>query len=364
MASITLNRVGKTSPNGQVAVRDVSCDIADGELLVLLGPSGSGKSTVLRLIAGLETATTGRIALDGRDVTRVPPQERDLAMVFQNYALYPHKTVRENLAFGLRVRRVDPADIDTRVRAAAATLGIETLLDRRPAQLSGGQRQRVALGRAIVREPRAFLLDEPLSNLDPMLRVDTRTELAVLHRRLGATMVYVTHDQEEAMTLGTRIAVMRNGGIEQIDAPLDLFRRPANTFVARFVGSPAMNLWRATWDAADGRLRVIAPSLSIDVTDCDDARGRELSVGVRPHDIELVSDGEGDAAGRIQIVEPLGAVTVIHLRIEGLPDDLVRVVVPADRPLAVDAAVAFRVRRDRVHLFDGTTGVRLGGNGR
>jgi multiple sugar transport system ATP-binding protein len=210
--------------------------------MVLVGPSGSGKSTVLRLIAGLELPTAGRILIDGRDVTAVPPQHRDLAMVFQNYALYPHKSVRENLAFGLRVRRVDAAEIDRRVRAAAATLGIEALLDRRPSQLSGGQRQRVAVGRAIVREPKAFLFDEPLSNLDPQLRAALRTELGLLHRRLAATMVYVTHDQEEAMTLGTRVAVMRDGAIEQIGPPLALFRRPANTFVAGFVGSPAMNV--------------------------------------------------------------------------------------------------------------------------
>jgi len=362
MASISLDRVSKTYPNGQVAVRDVTCQIADGELLVLLGPSGSGKSTVLRLIAGLETTTEGRVAIDGHDVTRVPPQKRDLAMVFQNYALYPHKTVRENLAFGLRVRRIAPADIETRVRATATTLGIEALLDRRPAQLSGGQRQRVALGRAIVREPQAFLLDEPLSNLDPMLRVDTRAELAMLHRRLAATMVYVTHDQEEAMTLGTRIAVMRDGVIEQIAAPLELFQRPANTFVARFIGSPAMNLWRGTSDAGSGSVQVVAPTLSINGDGLSRMAldGRALWVGIRPHDIELVTPGDADAIGRIQIVEPLGAVTVIHLRVPGLPDELVRVVVPADTPVAIDAEVGFRVRQDRVHLFDGESGDALG----
>ncbi len=239
MASITLDRVSKIYPNGQVAARDLTLEVADGELVVLVGPSGSGKSTVLRLIAGLETPTAGHIFIDGRDVTDVPPQRRDLAMVFQSYALYPHKSVRENLAFGLRVRRVAAAQIDARVRATAAALGIEALLDRKPAQLSGGQRQRVALGRAIVREPRAFLLDEPLSNLDPILRAGTRAELALLHRRLAATMVYVTHDQEEAMTLGTRVAVMRDGIIEQVAPALEVFRRPANVFVAGFVGSPA-----------------------------------------------------------------------------------------------------------------------------
>jgi multiple sugar transport system ATP-binding protein len=223
MATIALQGVSKIFPNGHAAVRDVTLDIDDGELLVLVGPSGCGKSTVLRLIAGLETASGGRIMIGRQDVTEVAPQQRDLAMVFQNYALYPHKSVRENLAFALEVRKMPAAQIEERVRAAATGLGIESLLDRKPAQLSGGQRQRVALGRAIVREPRAFLLDEPLSNLDPLLRAGTRAELALLHRRLGATIVYVTHDQEEAMTLATRMAVMNGGVIEQVAAPLEIF---------------------------------------------------------------------------------------------------------------------------------------------
>src|SRR5215213_7980535 len=233
MASISLRHVSKAYANGHVAVRDLSLEVADGELLVLLGPSGSGKSTVLRLVAGLETPGSGQILIAGQDVTAVPPQHRDLAMVFQSYALYPHKSVRDNLAFGLRVRHVAADQIAARVAAAAAALGIDALLDRKPAQLSGGQRQRVALGRAIVRQPKAFLLDEPLSNLDPLLRVATRTELGLLHRRLGATMVYVTHDQEEAMTLGSRIAVMRDGAIEQVAPPLTAFQHPATSFVAR-----------------------------------------------------------------------------------------------------------------------------------
>jgi multiple sugar transport system ATP-binding protein len=220
MASIALLNVNKVHANGHVAARELTLEVPDGQLLVLVGPSGSGKSTVLRLIAGLEAPTSGQILIDGRDVTSVAPQERDLAMVFQSYALYPHMSVRENLAFGLRVRRAAAGHIDQRVRSTAALLGLEPLLDRKPAQLSGGERQRVALGRAIAREARAFLLDEPLSNLDPLLRVSTRAELALLHRRLAATMVYVTHDQEEAMTLGTRIAVMRSGRIEQAGPPL------------------------------------------------------------------------------------------------------------------------------------------------
>ena len=361
MASIALQGVSKTFHNGQVAVRDVTLDIADGELLVLLGPSGSGKSTVLRLIAGLEIPTSGRITIDGGDVTRVPPQHRDLAMVFQSYALYPHKSVRENLAFGLRMRHLDPAGVAARVHETAAALGIEALLDRRPAQLSGGQRQRVALGRAIVREPRAFLFDEPLSNLDPIRRVGTRAELALLHRRLRATMVYVTHDQEEAMTLGTRIAVMRDGAIEQVAPALEVYHRPANTFVARFVGSPAMNVWTCASRRVEGRVRLVSPALSIDLEQSGAAvaDGVDVRVGVRPHDVDLVPHGQGDGTGRVEVVEPLGSTTVVHLRVDGSPDELMRMIVPADTPIAADQEAGFRLRRDRLHLFDGRSGRRL-----
>jgi ABC-type sugar transport system ATPase subunit len=361
VAAISVKQVSKAYPNGQLAVRDLSLEIADGELMVLVGPSGSGKSTVLRLIAGLETPSAGQILIANRDVTRVPPQDRDLAMVFQSYALYPHKSVRENLAFGLRIRRLDPAKIDARVRATAVSLGLETLLDRKPAQLSGGQRQRVALGRAIAREPQAFLLDEPLSNLDPILRVNTRTELALLHRRLGATMVYVTHDQEEAMTLGTRVAVMRDGAIEQVAPALELFRRPANLFVARFVGSPAMNLWRCRRRPAPGGVRLDSAGFSIDVatTDVAPSERGEVWLGIRPHDLELVSSGDGDCSGRVEVVEPLGAVTVIHLRVDGRPDEFVRVAAPADTVVAVNDTVSLRIRRDRVQLFDGQSERRL-----
>lgn len=361
MASIALERVSKVYPNGHAAARDLTLDIADGELLVLVGPSGSGKSTVLRLIAGLEAPTAGRILIGGRDVTAVAPQDRDLAMVFQSYALYPHKSVRENLAFSLQVRRVDAAQVDARVRATAAALGIDALLDRRPAQLSGGQRQRVALGRAIVREPRAFLLDEPLSNLDPLLRAGTRADLALLHRRLAATMVYVTHDQEEAMTLGTRVAVMRDGTVEQLAPPLEIFRRPANTFVAGFVGSPAMNFWRCTWSREGARLQATAPGFSIDLEGVDVAvpGGGAAVLGARPHDIELTAPAEGDTRGRVEVVEPLGASTLIHLRLDGPPGELVRVVVPPDTRIGIDDRVGLRLRRDRLHVFEDRTGRRL-----
>jgi ABC-type sugar transport system ATPase subunit len=258
-------------------------------------------------------------------------------MVFQSYALYPHKTVRENLAFGLQMRHVDQSRIEERVGEVARSLGIDSLLDRRPAALSGGQRQRVALGRAIVRSPKAFLLDEPLSNLDPVLRIETRAELTLLHRRLGATMVYVTHDQEEAMTLGSRIAVMRDGALEQVAPPMELYDRPANTFVASFIGSPAMNIWPGSmFREQEG------PTL----------------VGVRPHDIELTPVDTGDATGRVEILEPLGPTTLVHVRVDAAPESLARIVVQANPPIAIGDRVGFRMKRDRLHVFDKETGRR------
>jgi multiple sugar transport system ATP-binding protein len=262
LAEIVLESVTKTF-GGVVAVDDVSLRIEDGEFLVLVGPSGCGKSTLLRLIAGLEEATEGIVRIDGRDVTDRPPRERDVAMVFQSYALYPHMTVRQNLGYGLKVRRTKKAEIARRVTEVARLLRLDELLDRRPAELSGGQRQRVAMGRAIVREPKAFLMDEPLSNLDAKLRVSMRAELVSLHTRLGATTVYVTHDQVEAMTLGQRVAVMRDGKIQQVDTPQALYRSPRNLFVAAFIGSPAMNLIEAEIDGGTvsfGGYRIPLPS--------------------------------------------------------------------------------------------------------
>jgi ABC-type sugar transport system ATPase subunit len=339
MAAVTLEHLRKMHANGYVALSDFNIEIPSGELLVLVGPSGSGKSTVLRLIAGLEPPTAGRVTIDAQDVTELPPQDRDLAMVFQSYALYPHKTVRENLMFGLRMRRVPAAAMAERVQKVAASLGIDALLDRRPAQLSGGERQRVALGRAVVREPRAFLLDEPLSNLDPRLRASTRAELSLLHRRLNATMIYVTHDQEEALTLGNRIAVMRSGTLEQIGPPMDVYRHPANTFVAEFIGTPAINLippgTGAAWQPPD----VVA--------------------GIRPHDIDVVPVADADETGRVEVVEPLGSTQLLYVRLDRLPDLRIRVVVPADFGIGVDAAVGLRLRRDRLHRFDRVTGCSL-----
>jgi ABC-type sugar transport system ATPase subunit len=365
VASISVDRVTKTYANGVAAVRDLRLDIASGELLVLVGPSGSGKSTVLRLIAGLEHPTSGRVLIDGDDVTGVPPQRRDLAMVFQNYALYPHKSVRDNLAFGLRLRRLNRDRIEARVQETAAALGIEGLLDRRPSELSGGQRQRVALGRAIVRKPKAFLLDEPLSNLDPLRRVETRAELALLHRRLDATMVYVTHDQEEALTVGNRIAVMRDGAIEQVGEPMALYRRPANTFVAGFIGSPRMNFWTCECVREGGHMTAKAGGINIGGLPAAPFDRAEL--GVRPQDIELMRLDHGntrtDATGHVAIVEPIGATTVLHLRLDdahGAADGFTRVVVASDDGFAIDDRVGIRLRRDRLHVFDPTTHRRVG----
>jgi len=343
MAAVRLEAVAKTFPNGHTAIRQVDLDIDDGEFLVLVGPSGCGKSTLLRLIAGLETPTSGRIVIGDADVTGVPPQARDLAMVFQSYALYPHMKVRDNLAYGLKVRRTDRAVVTQRVADVAAALDIETLLDRRPAQLSGGQRQRVALGRAMVRQPRAFLFDEPLSNLDPALRAQARAELRRLHRRLQVTVVYVTHDQEEAMTLGQRIAVLRAGTLEQLGAPEGIYARPANTFVATFIGSPAMNL-------------IPAAALPRETLPRTRPAGGEFTVGIRPHDLEMTTTDAGPLRGRVDVVEPLGHARIVHVAAgDGLR---LTAVVASDAPVAPGDAVGLRPRGDRLHLFD-AAGTRL-----
>jgi multiple sugar transport system ATP-binding protein len=358
---VTLDGVTKAFGAGHAAVREVSLEIADGELLVLVGPSGCGKSTILRLVAGLETPTSGRVLIDGEDVTSVPPQRRDVAMVFQSYALYPHMTVRQNLGFGLRVRNSTHQAIGAAVERSARMLGITALLDRKPAQLSGGQRQRVAVGRALAREARVYLLDEPLSNLDPLLRVETRTELGLLHRQLGSTMIYVTHDQEEAMTLGTRIVLMRDGAIEQVGRPMDLYREPATRFVATFIGAPAMNLAAATVGVDATRSAAIAsPIVERPIPlDRGGAHGGDIELGFRPQDAEICEGAEADGFGQVDVVEPLGPHTLLHLQSTSAPGVRLRIVVPPDVAVQIGGRVGFRIRRDRLHLFDTASGARL-----
>jgi multiple sugar transport system ATP-binding protein len=359
LVSITLENVTKVFPNGRTAVRALTMDVADGELMVLVGPSGCGKSTVLRLIAGLEAPTSGRILIDGRDVTHVPPQDRDVAMVFQSYALYPHKTVAENLGFGLKMRGADRGAIDAQVRVVAEALQLVPFLDQKPAQLSGGQRLRVALGRAIVRKPKAFLLDEPLSNLDPQLRFDTRAEIGRLHHRLPSAMVHVTHDQEEAMTLGDRLAVMRDGMAEQIAPPLDVYERPANAFVAAFVGSPSMNLLPVVRQDADGASALAGDGFVLEHQSPKVNSGMSLLLGIRPRDIAVVATNDADAVARVDLVEPLGHEAVVRTRIDEGRGPEVTIVVSADRIPAHGSIVGLRFRRDRVHMFRKDDGRRV-----
>jgi multiple sugar transport system ATP-binding protein len=315
MAEIELDGVGKTYGSVR-AVEEVSLRIEDGEFLVLVGPSGCGKSTLLRMIAGLEDTTEGEIRIGGHDVTDLPPRKRDVAMVFQTYALYPHLSVRQNIGYGLKTRRVEKAEIARRVADVAALLGLEDLLDRRPAQLSGGQRQRVAMGRAIVRQPQAFLLDEPLSNLDAKLRVGMRASLAQLHQRLGVTTVYVTHDQTEAMTLGQRVAVMRDGQIRQIAPPKDLYERPDDLFIAAFIGSPAMNLVEATIEGDDACFGQYRVPLSPD--NRPPAGLERVVVGLRPEDFDdsMFARGLPTISARVEVLEELGSDAYVFFSVD------------------------------------------------
>ena len=309
MASITLDKLNKVYPNGVTAVRDVSLDIKDGEFMILLGPSGCGKSTTLRMIAGLEAISSGDLLIGGKRVNDVDPAERNIAIVFQNYALYPHMTVAGNLAFGLKLRGVARGEIDRRMMRIAGMLGIEPLLARKPSQLSGGQRQRVALGRALVREPQAFLLDEPLSNLDAKLRSSMRTELIKLHRTVGTTIVHVTHDQVEAMTMGERICIMKDGDIVQVGAPMEVYRSPVNTFVAGFLASPPMNLLPGRIESADhGALTAVVGETSLAVPKAfqqafESHSGKAAIIGLRPEDFHLSADAARHMA-------PVALVTV------------------------------------------------------
>jgi len=328
VSGLELAHVGKVYEDGTRAVENLSIDIADGEFLVFVGPSGCGKTTALRMVAGLETITEGEVRIGGRVVNDVPPRDRDVAMVFQSYALYPHLSVRENIGFGLKLRKVPKAELNDRVEATARILGLSEYLDRKPRNLSGGQSQRVAMGRAIVREPQAFLMDEPLSNLDAKLRVQMRTEIARIQRDLAVTTIYVTHDQTEAMTLGHRVAVMRAGVLQQIAPPQHLYDHPDNLFVAGFIGSPAMNFLPATLERTEAghALRVGAESLAVPAQTLA-ARpalagyvGKSLIVGIRPEDLEdaaLATDGAGDRLrASADLVEPLGSDLMVHLSVD------------------------------------------------
>jgi multiple sugar transport system ATP-binding protein len=361
MAVVTLDRLSKRYERAhKPAVEEVSLTVADGEFMVLLGPSGCGKTTTLRMIAGLESISSGKLAIDERVVNAVPAKDRDIAMVFQSYALYPHMSVRENLAFGLRRRGVDRAEIERRVKGVAAALGLSELLDRRPHALSGGQRQRVALGRAIVRDPKVFLFDEPLSNLDASLRASTRQEIAKLHRRLEATMIYVTHDQIEAMTLGDRICVMHNGKVAQIGAPLEVYRRPASVFVARFLGSPPMNIVPARLEGAEDRIFALAGGGGFGLDGAIDPStlpaDRSVLLGFRPEDISLTSPESGPRA-IVQAVELLGAETILSATLEGGGDIAVRA--PRDLVAQPGERIGLSVPPGALHLFDPQTGAAL-----
>jgi multiple sugar transport system ATP-binding protein len=347
-----LKLVGAKKSFGPVSVlHGIDLAVKDGEFVVFVGPSGCGKSTLLRVIAGLETVTGGEVYIDGTRVTHLPASERGLAMVFQSYALYPHMSVRKNMAFALENMRLKPAEIETRVARAAAMLRLTDYLERKPKALSGGQRQRVAIGRAIVREPKIFLFDEPLSNLDAELRVATRKELAALHADIGGTMIYVTHDQVEAMTLADRIVVLRAGRIEQVGTPLELYNRPCNIFVAGFIGSPRMNLLPATVAGGDGALHLRLGESEIAVPRPQTAlsAGTPVTVGIRPEHIAVVP-ADGALALTVDLVEQLGGETFVYASAPGLPQITLRQ--DGQVQLARGAPVAIRFDPQRLHLFD------------
>jgi multiple sugar transport system ATP-binding protein len=332
MAEIVLDDVSKIYAGGAAAVSDLNLEIGDAEFIVLVGPSGCGKTTALRMVAGLESITEGTITIDDRVVNSVPPKERDIAMVFQNYALYPHMSVYDNMAFGLKLRKESKQEIDRRVREAAGILGLEDFLERKPKALSGGQRQRVAMGRAIVREPKAFLMDEPLSNLDAKLRVQMRSEIARIQDELNVTTIYVTHDQVEAMTMGDRVAVMRKGVLQQVDAPQYLYDHPENLFVAGFIGSPAMNMVQAELTRSNGSLAVEFGGFTLEIPDevlsqrpaLKAYEGKPIVVGIRPEDMEdasLISDAPASRRIRSEVVlrEALGADVLVHFGVRARP---------------------------------------------
>jgi multiple sugar transport system ATP-binding protein len=359
MAQVMLKDVRKVFDKDVVAVDDANIEIKDREFVVLVGPSGCGKSTTLRMVAGLEEVTSGEIYIDGTLVNDIPPKDRDIAMVFQNYALYPHMTVYQNMAFGLKLRKYPKEEIEARVREAADILGIQELLERKPKALSGGQRQRVAVGRAIVRKPKVFLFDEPLSNLDAKLRVQMRTEISKLHTRLEATMIYVTHDQTEAMTMGDRIVVMKDGRIQQNDSPLNLYNNPVNQFVAGFIGSPSMNFIQGTLVAEgsglvfdEGQIKLPIPASHAD--GLKDHSGQQVTLGIRPediHDPDTMSRGVEavEIEAQVEVVEPMGNEVFLYLT-TGTSSFVARVD-PKHIP-EVEQRVRLAVEIDKAHFFD------------
>lgn len=365
MAKVVLKNINKVYPGSNApAVKNVNLEIEDKEFVVLVGPSGCGKSTTLRMIAGLEEITDGELFIGDKLCNDVAPKDRDIAMVFQNYALYPHMTVYENMAFGLKLRKVPKAEIDAKVKEAAKILGIEHLLERKPKALSGGQRQRVALGRAIVREPKVFLMDEPLSNLDAKLRVAMRTEISKLHKRLNTTFVYVTHDQTEAMTMGTRIVVMKDGVIQQVDSPTVLYNSPSNMFVAGFIGSPQMNFMDATIEKKDGGLYVKIGNATLPIP-ADKAAiveekgyvGKEVVFGIRPENLDdspafVEKNSHSCISAKVELVEHMGSETFLYLVFEG--NNIVAKVEPTTKAV-IDDTVRVGVDMDLMHLFDKET---------
>jgi multiple sugar transport system ATP-binding protein len=373
MAKVTLKNVYKTYPGERgkevTAVEDFNLEITDREFVVFVGPSGCGKSTTLRMIAGLEEISKGDVLIDGNKVNDIPPKNRDIAMVFQNYALYPHMSVYDNMAFGLELRKYPKAEIKKRVLEAAGILGIEQFLDRRPKALSGGQRQRVAVGRAIVRQPKVFLFDEPLSNLDAKMRVQMRTEITKLHQRLQATMIYVTHDQIEAMTMGTRIVVMKDGVIQQVDSPLTIYNEPANLFVAGFLGSPPMNLLNGKLEGSNGAVlfreaRGGAIEVRLDSRSSVAAYvGKDVILGFRPESCDVVPAGASSVESdnrfqaRVDIVEPMGPETYFHLQ-TGAHSVVSRSPASAQQS-DVGRQLTFQIRADAAHLFDPVTTHRI-----
>ncbi len=362
MASLSLSHINKTYPNGFEAVKDFNLEIKDKEFIIFVGPSGCGKSTTLRMIAGLEEITSGELKIGDRVVNDVEPKDRDIAMVFQSYALYPHMTVYDNMAFSLKLRKVPKAEIDKMVREAAKILDLEKLLDRKPKALSGGQRQRVAMGRAIVREPKVFLMDEPLSNLDAKLRVQMRTEISKLHQRLGATIIYVTHDQTEAMTLGTRIVVMKDGVVQQVDTPQNLYNAPGNLFVAGFIGSPQMNMVDAVVEVkgSDVFLKVGPTSIKLPAAKAEKVKaynGKTVIMGIRPEDMsddadKVAAAGASALNAKIEVYELLGAEVFLYFTVEGA--NFTARVNPRTTTRTGDT-VKFALDLDKIHVFDKET---------